>query len=185
MLLQLTKPAPPEEALGRLLGERLLTPESAGSGGNLSALAGWAAQRAAELAEPRAGTGESTPQAAVVTLGAALEAEVRRLFREGHATKALLLDSAGNLVLAAATREVCRRLNGTWLSLGCHGLPLSLMPELAADAGRQAGVRVLPGGMLFPEKTVVGLVVSELAELPAGCRRCTSEICPWRSGGEP
>ncbi|HHW13414.1 MAG TPA: hypothetical protein GXX28_00590 [Firmicutes bacterium] len=205
MLLQLTKPAPPEAALCRLLGERLLKAEGTGSGDHLLVLAERAARRAADLAEPRAAagpytveveddgrraleriSGKATPLAVVVTVGEAVEAEVRRLFGEGRATEALLLDTAGNLVLGTATREACQRLEGVWLSPGCHELPFSLLPSLVAAAeGGAAGVQLLPGGMLSPEKTVAGLAVKAAGERPPGCRCCASAVCPWRGGGEP
>lgn len=158
-----------------------------------------AARRAAALAVPRAVTRLVGPQAAlgrllspeltgtrevwaaVVTLGPALEEEVRRLFAEGKAGEGLCLDGAGNAVLAETVREVGRRLNGVWLAPGCHAVPLSLVPEVAAAAGSgEIGVEVLPSGMLRPEKSVAGWVMPGATQHPPACEGCTSPICPWR-----
>ncbi|MDI6869735.1 MAG: hypothetical protein QME79_00005, partial [Bacillota bacterium] len=156
-------------------------------------------RRAAATAEPRAAVGlvdrgaalwprlppelaeAEVVQAAVVTLGGALEEEVRRLFQGGRAAEGLYLDAAGNALLRAATREVCCCLEGVWLAPGCPGVPLPLLPEIAVAAGCwRIGVETLPSGMLKPGKSVAGLIVRGAGVWPPACDSCTSPVCPWR-----
>lgn len=160
--------------------------------------------RAAELGRPVAAVGRAMPveelsqalgtelpgqpgaaaSPAVVTLGPAVEDEVRRLMRSGRLTRAHALDQAGNLLLAQATRELCRDLSGAWLSPGCHGLPLTLIPMIADLAGaREVEVEVLPSGMLRPEKSVAGFILHGVTQ-PLVCLGCASPICPWSAAGD-
>ncbi len=148
----------------------------------MAGLAEQAARRAAALAVPRAAAGppDRRAQAVVVSLGPALEEEVRHLVAAGKAAEGLCLDAAGSAWLAEATREVSRRLEGVWLAPGCHALPLSLVPRIAAAAGSAGiGVEVLPSGMLRPEKSVAGWVVRGTGRRPPACATCASPVCPW------
>jgi hypothetical protein len=119
----------------------------------------------------------------VVTLGPGCEEEVRALSSAGRLHEAYQLDQAGNARLGAATVLAAREVGGVWLAPGCHGLPLSLIPWIAAAAGAaEVGVTVLASGMLLPEKSVAGLVALG-GRRPAGCGTCASTVCPWRGAG--
>jgi hypothetical protein len=148
----------------------------------LAGLPEQALRRAAALAVPRAAVGGPgrRVQAAVVSLGPALEEEVRRLIAAGKTAEGLCLDAAGSAWLAEAVREVARRLKGVWLAPGCQARPLSLVPRIAAAAGSATiGVEVLPSGMLRPEKSVAGWVVRGRGRRPRACAVCASPVCPW------
>lgn len=124
--------------------------------------------------------------AVVVTLGPELEEEVRRLFQAGRLHEAYCLDEAGTALLGQAAEAVRREVGGVWLAPGCHGLPLSLIPELVRLAdGAEVGVEVLASGMLRPEKSVAGLILKGTGRWPAACAECASAVCPWRGKGVP
>jgi hypothetical protein len=173
------------ESLAAAAAARLAAPVAAAGpawdAGDLADAAGAAAGGAACILA--AGARDLVP--VVVTLGPGLEDEVRALTAGGQFHAAFRLDEAGNSLLGEAAVETARRLGGVWLAPGCHGLPLSLVPGIAAAAGAaEAGVTVLASGMLRPEKSVAGLVAVG-GRRPAGCETCASAVCPWRGAGVP
>lgn len=189
VILRLSAAPPAVDAVSRAAGHPVAEVQNVA--GRLATRTAEAARRAANLACPLAVAGEAgegQPRAVVVTLGLGVEEEVRRLGLAGRMGEALLLDAAGNALLAAACREAATRLTGSskewaWLAPGCGDHPISLVPEVVREAGAGAvGVEVLPGGMLRPEKTVAGWIVEGPGAGPELCPGCASPVCPWAGG---
>jgi hypothetical protein len=132
----------------------------------------------------------------VVTIGPALEAEVRRLIQEGSLLESFMLDSAGVLALAAVGNNLNRLAEALaaqreWgVSLGLApgslvGWPIHDQKALCSLLDLAAiGVTLNPSQVLVPHKSasrLVGLGPGYTArQVKSACRFCPQRETCWR-----
>jgi hypothetical protein len=132
----------------------------------------------------------------VVTIGPALEAEVRRLLQEGSLLESFMLDSAGVLALAAVGNNLNRLAEALaaqreWgVSLGLApgslvGWPIHDQKALCSLLDLAAiGVTLNPWQVLVPHKSasrLVGLGPGYTArQVKSACRFCPQRETCWR-----
>ncbi len=133
-----------------------------------------------------------------VTLGLGAERALRAEQQRGLAD-ALLLDAAMSACVEAAadacSREIAQEAAriglwaGTRFSPGYGDLPLGCQKifESLLDMQKQLGVRLTPGDLLLPQKSVtafMGLFPGEPAVRESGCKACALyPECAYRKGG--
>ncbi len=133
----------------------------------------------------------------VVTIGAEIDAQARRLHRAGESLQAYLLDCVGVLALGE-TGQVVRRLAearaaeqnwGVSPSLGpgsLAGWSLADQPALCAGLDLAAiGVNLNPSGVLVPFKSASGLIglgpAYQDRKVGSVCRFCMLAATCWRA----
>lgn len=135
----------------------------------------------------------------LVTAGAALDARVSELSREGEVTRALLLDAAGS----AAAEEAANLLGAMIVGDAASEAPPEVSCRLSPGYGRwevsaqpgvfallphvELGVSLTPSFMMVPRKSIsfaMWLGARERITFGlGGCERCTLTRCRYRRAG--
>jgi len=141
-------------------------------------------------------TGSDLAALYAVTLGPELDAESSRLAAGGDVLSSVLLDTAGTLILAVASRSLIERIYTTEAAArGCavtHPFgPGQCRWDLAEQrvlfdliAPSQVGISLTDTFLMIPKKSVSGIIgIGKPGEIftSTPCRLCDRKDCPGRS----
>ena len=131
------------------------------------------------------------------TVGAEPEREVQKLFVEGNATEALLLDTAASCAIESYADDVCEDLERSArnnltarFSCGYGDFPLEAQAHILRilSADTRIGLCANEHGLLTPQKSItaiLGITAEPLSETKQSfrehkCERCSRTDCSFR-----